>query len=169
MHFFILSADRRPIWLCSTKESPNWIHVLSVLRHSLNMSIPTFLRPRMPLKQKAPAFMMHSEDTSVFVCAACLFVRFFTSLLMSAQINMAIQKEGREAQSAPTYSVSWEKKMQCEQKLCAYGYLSVVCVRAHTCMHFYVQWIWSGFWNQPWGLIFHTASDWLSKHAFPLS
>ncbi len=34
-------------------------------------------------------------------CVASLFVRVFTSLLMSAQIKMTIQSEGRESTFAP--------------------------------------------------------------------
>lgn len=67
-------------------------------------------------------------------CVASLFVRFFTSLLMSTQIKMTIQSEGSEARSPPTYSISREKKMQCEQKPCAYS-----CLSACACTLFYMQ------------------------------
>lgn len=88
----------------------------SVLHHSLSMHIPILLCPRMPMETESPSICDGLRGHRCLClregnCVASLFVRFFTSLLMSTQIKMTIQSEGSEAQSPPTYSISREKKM----------------------------------------------------------
>lgn len=79
----------------------------SVLRHSLKMSIPTLPCPRMPMETESPCICDAWRGHQCLClcergnCDASLFVRFFTSLLMSTQIKMTIQCEGSEAQSPP--------------------------------------------------------------------
>lgn len=118
------------------ERSPNWIHVLCVTSFFKNE------HPHITVSQNAygnrkPRHLWCLERTPVSLsprgenCVASLFVRVFTSLLMSTQIKMTIQSEGSESTIAPTYSISWEKKMQWEQKPPCVWLFERVC----TCMH----------------------------------
>lgn len=93
-------------------------------------------------KQKALALVMPGERTPVSLsprgenCVASLFVRFFTSLLMSTQIKMTIQSEGSEAQSPPPPFplIPFHENRKCNEskkkKVCIW-LLEVVCVCVH--------------------------------------
>lgn len=127
--------------------------------------------PRITVSQNAygnrkPRHLWCLERTPVSLslpeenCVASLFVRFFTSLLMSTQIKMTIQSLGSDAQSPPL--IPFHEKRKCNESKNPVHMVVWVPVHVHTCDNFYVQWIWSGFWNergQPWGLKFHSSSD----------
>lgn len=158
-------------------RSPNWIHVLHVTSGFKNE------HPHITVSQKAygnrkPRHLWCLQRTPVSLsprggnCVASLFVRFYTSLLMSTQIKMTVQTEGSRAQSSLTHSISWEKKMQWEQKrcaccqsVCAWGKHANVSTCRESEVGFFLEWK----RGQPWGLNFHSSSDWLPNYAFPPS
>lgn len=79
------------------------------------MSIPTSLCPRKPMETQSRSICdAITEDSSVFVsalenCVVSLFVRIFTSLLVSAQIKMTIQSGAGQAQSTRIVSFHEEE------------------------------------------------------------
>ena len=154
----------------------------SVLRHPLNMSIPTLPCPRMPIETESPRRVRRSQRTPVSLslggeknCAASLFVRFFTSLLMSTHIKMTVHSEGSGAQLTPNppplfHFTRNENAMWAETPA-----HMVIWVRlhAHTCMRFLNAVTLERFWEWEGTSLrsknFHSGSRWLSDHAFPPS
>lgn len=118
--FSILGADTVQLVWSHAKKSPNWIHVLCITSF-FNNEYPYITVSQNAYGNRKLLHLWCLKRTPVALslwggnCIASLFVRFFTSLLMSTQIKMTILSEGSEAQSPPTYSISWERKMQCEQ------------------------------------------------------
>ena len=163
-------------------KSPNWIHVLCIT------TLFKYDHPRTDVSQnaygnRAPAFVMPTEDTGVFVsvlgenCAARLFVGFFTSLLMSAQIKWPFTPSALEHGGPESYSLSRETKRQCDLQLCSKRLLWVclhahvcVCVCTYTCMYafFHAQCLkWFSEWERT--TLRSKLTLLLSNQDFPLS
>lgn len=63
-------------------------------------------------------------------CVASLFVRFFTSLVMSTQIKMTIQSGGVEAQLPPLRLFHFVRKENATSA-------KTLCIRLHVCVFMY--------------------------------
>lgn len=138
--------------------------------------------------RKAPLFVVLFEGTQVSLspwgenCAASLFVRFFTSLVMSTQIKLIAQFEASEAQSSPSclfyftgnrkcdgsnsacmvvVMVVWVCVSVCASKCaCVCACMCVYCTCTCMCLHAF---LWAAVFQneraQLWGLNFHFNSD----------
>lgn len=130
--------------LCATSCFKNELPCVSVSQNAHRNREPT-VWDALRRDTETPTSLSLPRQSS----AAGLFVRLFTSLLMSTWIKMSAQSEGSEAQSPPPHIIKSEQKKKTNPV-----YNSCVCVRAFVC-------IWSGFWNergQFWGLNFHSSS-----------
>lgn len=136
--------------------------------------------PRITVSQNAygnrkPLRLCSLEQTPVPLflrgenCAASLFVRFFTSMVMSTQIKMTVLYEGSEAQSCPHHLFHFMRKENARraERLREYGSLSV---RAHAYISIAGSLKWFLEWERKvWGLNFHSSFHWLSNLTFPPS
>lgn len=66
-------------------------------------------------------------------CVASLFVRFFTSLVMSTQIKMTIQSGGVEAQLPPLRLFHFVRKEKCNE--CKNPVHKVACMCIYVSLH----------------------------------
>lgn len=118
-----------------------------VLRHASKMNSPALVCPRMPMETKSPPFFLTLwEETPMSLSlprqnsAAGLFVRLFTSLLMSTRIKMRAQSRGSEAQSPPPHIIKSEQKKKNNPVHCSV--CARPCVSACICVHlkWFLEW-----------------------------
>lgn len=152
--------------------NPNWIHVLCVT------SFFKYDHPHVTVSKNAhgnrkPQHLWCQQRTpeplslrGKLCCQLVCRAFHFTAHVYSDK--MTIQSQRREAQ-LPQWLFHLTRK---ENAAWAANLDKIFVMSVSTCafMHFFVQWVWSGFQNereQPWGL--HLHPFWLSNHAFPVS